>query len=78
MKITVNIDCTPVEARQLMGLPDVQPMQERLMADLEQRFREAAARLSPEVALQHWFGAWPAGVEQMKAAMEKLLKDRSG
>ncbi|MFY9972047.1 MAG: DUF6489 family protein, partial [Roseiarcus sp.] len=27
MKITVDVDCTPLEARQFMGLPDVEPMQ---------------------------------------------------
>ena len=27
MKITVNVDCTPLEARQFMGLPNVEPMQ---------------------------------------------------
>ena len=27
MKVNVEIDCTPIEARQFFGLPDVQPMQ---------------------------------------------------
>ena len=27
MKITIEIDCTPDEARQFVGLPDVKPMQ---------------------------------------------------
>ena len=26
MKINVEVDCTPLEARQFFGLPDVQPM----------------------------------------------------
>jgi hypothetical protein len=29
MKINVEVDCTPLEARQFFGLPDVQPMQTR-------------------------------------------------
>ncbi len=28
MKITVDIDCTPEEARAFFGLPNVQPMQD--------------------------------------------------
>ena len=32
MKITVEIDCTPDEARQFLGLPDMKPMQAALMA----------------------------------------------
>jgi uncharacterized protein DUF6489 len=78
MKITVNIDCTPVEARQLAGLPDVQPMQERLMGEMEQKIREATNRMSPDVLLQRWTGLLPTGVEQMKTAMEQFLRDHSG
>ena len=32
MKITMNVDCTPEEARAFLGLPDVKPMQEQLIA----------------------------------------------
>jgi hypothetical protein len=76
MKITINIDCTPVEARQLAGLPDVQPMQERLLGEIEQKVREATTRMSPDMLLQRWIGLLPTGVEQMKTAMEHLLTDR--
>lgn len=34
MKITIDVDCTPDEARRFLGLPDVAPMQEALMAQL--------------------------------------------
>lgn len=78
MKITITVDCTPVEARQLAGLPDLQPMQERLMGEIEQRFRDAATRMTPEAALQQWFSAWPAGLEQMRLAMEKIMKAQTG
>ena len=27
MKINVEVDCTPLEAREFLGLPDVKPMQ---------------------------------------------------
>ena len=31
MKVTVDIDCTPEEARTFFGLPDVKPMQKAMM-----------------------------------------------
>jgi putative transposase len=37
MKVAVEIDCTPEEARQFMGLPDLQPMQAAVMAEMEKR-----------------------------------------
>jgi hypothetical protein len=42
MKVTIEIDCTPAEARQFMGLPDLQPMQDRLLEEMEGRLRERA------------------------------------
>ena len=37
MNITINIECTPEEARRYMGLPDVGPMQEELIKEMQQR-----------------------------------------
>jgi len=31
MKVTIDIDCTPAEARAFFGLPDVQPLQTAVM-----------------------------------------------
>ena len=52
MKITVNVDCTPLEARQFMGLPDVEPMQKAAMAEIEKRMMTELERFSPEVPVQ--------------------------
>jgi hypothetical protein len=37
MKVTIEIDCTPIEARQFFGLPNVEPLQTAMMAKLEKR-----------------------------------------
>lgn len=31
MKITVNVDCTPVEARNFLGLPDLTPIHDKYL-----------------------------------------------
>ncbi|MEC7028763.1 MAG: DUF6489 family protein, partial [Pseudomonadota bacterium] len=40
MKVTFNIDCTPEEARRFMGLPDVTPLQDKMMEELEKKMQE--------------------------------------
>ncbi len=55
MKVTIDIDCTPLEARQFMGLPDVQPMQTAVMAEIEKRMLAEAAKFSPDGFLRSWF-----------------------
>jgi Family of unknown function (DUF6489) len=54
MKITVNVDCTPLEARQFMGLPDVEPMQKAAMAEIERRMMVELERYSPETLFKAW------------------------
>jgi hypothetical protein len=66
MKITVNIDCTPEEARKFLGLPDVKPMQDALMKDLEERMRANLSALDPETMFNTWFPAGVQGFEQLQ------------
>jgi hypothetical protein len=54
MKVTVDIDCTPAEARQFMGLPDVEPMQKAVMAEIERRMMAELERFSPESLFKAW------------------------
>ena len=65
MKITIDIDCTPEEARAFMGMPDVRPLQDEIMADMKERMKEAARNFEPEAALKSWMGASGEGMEQM-------------
>ena len=39
MKINIDIDCTSEEARTFLGLPDVKPLQEAMLVELEERMR---------------------------------------
>ena len=64
MKVTVNVECSPEEARAFLGLPDVAPMQKALMADLEQRLRSNIQAMNPETMLSTWLPASLQNVEQ--------------
>ena len=66
MKVTVNIDCTPAEARAFFGLPDVQPMQAALMKDLEDRLRKNIQAMDPETMFKTWLPATLKNIEQMQ------------
>jgi Family of unknown function (DUF6489) len=55
MKVNVEIDCTPLEARQFFGLPDVAPMQTAVMDRLQQQVMANIEKVSPEALLQSWF-----------------------
>lgn len=66
MKITMNIECWPEEARRFLGLPDVGPVHEEMMAAFKDRMDEGMAALDPEAMMRSWFGGAAGGVEEMQ------------
>lgn len=54
MKVTVNVDCTPEEARAFIGLPNIAPLQERMMKEMENRMAENLQKLDPETFMKTW------------------------
>ena len=66
MKITINVDCTPEEARRYMGLPDVAPMQEALLKEVEEKMRENMNSLDPEAFMKTWMPATIQGWSEMQ------------
>ncbi|MFI5023474.1 MAG: DUF6489 family protein [Alphaproteobacteria bacterium] len=66
MKITIDIDCTPQEARSFLGLPDLEPLQSALLADVEARMRAALASMDPDALMKLWFPGGMQGWEQLQ------------
>jgi len=66
MKLKFDIDCTPDELRGFFGLPEVKPMQDRLMAELEEKMRANLRALDPEMMLKTWLPAGLKGFEQLQ------------
>ena len=69
MKVKIDLDMTPEEARTLMGLPDLKPMQERLMAQLEKQLSNNMAYVDPEQIMK---GIMPMGAQSMEQFQELL------
>lgn len=78
MKVTIDIDCTPEEARTFLGLPDVQPLQAAMMAELEKRMRSNIEQMDPETMLRTWLPAGLQGLEQMQKLFWSQLASATG
>ncbi|WP_211874658.1 DUF6489 family protein [Plastoroseomonas arctica] len=52
MKMTVEVDCTPEEARRFLGLPDVAPIHAAMLERMQAQVVEMTA--SPEAMLAAW------------------------
>jgi hypothetical protein len=78
MKIHVDIDCTPEEARAFLGLPDVGPMQSALMAELQQRMMANLQAMEPEQLFKTWLPAGIQGWEQLQKAFWSQMSGGPG
>lgn len=75
MKITVNVDCTPEEARAFLGLPDVQPLQEAVMAQMQERVMNSLNAMDPNELLKTWA---PLGLQSMEQIQRFFLSQFTG
>lgn len=69
MKVNIEIDCTPLEARQFFGLPDLGPMQAAVMDRLQQQMTSNIDKLTPEAIMQSWFTFDPLLAERFQDLM---------
>ena len=77
MKVTINIDCTPLEARQFMGLPDVQPMQAAVLAEMEKRLIAETAKFSPDGFMRAWFSEGQQSADWFRGMFKNVLGQAS-
>jgi Family of unknown function (DUF6489) len=66
MKIHLEIDCTAEEARRFFGLPEVRPLQEALLKEVEERLTANIRAMDPKAMLETWLPATLKGFEQMQ------------
>jgi len=54
MKVTIDIDCTPEEARRFLGLPDLDKAYQATLDAITARMREAVGEFDAESLLKSW------------------------
>ncbi|HWH18044.1 MAG TPA: DUF6489 family protein [Allosphingosinicella sp.] len=74
MKVTVDIDCTPEEARRFMGLPDLSSVHD---AYVEKMRSMVADGLTPD-AMTELMKSWAPMGEAGMAMWRSLLEGMSG
>ena len=78
MKVTIEVDCTPEEARVFMGLPDVKPMQAAVLASLEKQAVQAVGQFAPDAMLKTWFTSLPQMSSQVQEMFTRMLAGAGG
>jgi len=69
MKITLNVDCTPQEARAFLGLPDVTAINDAMMTEMQARMKANMAALQPEELMKSWMAFGGQATEHFRKLM---------
>ncbi len=78
MKMNIEIECTPAEARQFLGLPNVEPMQAAVMDQFQKKMLTEMDRISPEAVMNTWLSLMPQGAEQMQKLFTSMFTQGLG
>ncbi len=78
MKITIDVDVTPEEARRFLGLPDLEPMQQAILKDVQDRIQKNIGRLEPEALIRQWFSLAPQGLDQVQKLFGNIANLATG
>lgn len=70
MKMTIEVDCTPEEARRFMGLPDVSGLNDHLVGEMTKRVDANINLLAPEEFMKNWMAFGNGAQEQFRKLME--------
>lgn len=70
MKVTIEIDCTPEEARRAMGLPDLTPLHDRYLAMMQEAMEGQVRPELLENMMRSWAPMGEAGMTFWRRLME--------
>jgi uncharacterized protein DUF6489 len=71
MKINIELEMTPEDARRLMGLPDVTALQAEMLDEMRRRMKTAVDASDPQALLRAWM---PMGAQSFEE-FQKFLWD---
>ena len=74
MKFQFELDCTPEEARTLLGLPDLAPLQKSVLDRIENQLLEAASSMSADGIVKMWLSVIPQASEQYLKTVGGLMR----
>lgn len=72
MKVTVDIDCTPEEARRFMGLPDLSSVHAVYLAKMERMIEEGVTSENVESMVRAWSPMGDAGMAMWRQMFEQM------
>ena len=77
MKISFDIECTPVEARAFLGLPDLAPLHELYIERMTGLLTEGMGPADVERMTRTWLPGISEGMEAWRQAMFNMARPKT-
>ena len=74
MKVKIEIDCEPAEARAFLGLPNVEPLNDHMVAEMQRRMDENIAAMQPDELMKTWTSFGLQAQDHVRRLMESATK----
>ena len=71
MKVKIEIDCEPAEARAFLGLPNVEPLNDHMVAEMQRRMDENIAAMQPDELMKTWTSFGVQAQDHFRRLMER-------
>jgi hypothetical protein len=78
MKINVEVDCTPEEARRFLGFPDLTPVHQAYVEKMTKAVAEGGSPESFAELARAWGPTGEAGMAMWKSMLEGMSGRRDG
>ena len=74
MKVTVDVDCTPEEARRFMGLPDMSSVHEAYLEKMRKLIDEGVTPDMLEQMMSSWAPMGEAGMNMWRTMFDQMSR----
>lgn len=77
MKVKLEVDCTPQEARTFLGLPDVTALNQHMVDEMKARMDANLAMAAPDELMKSWMAFGGQASEQFMKLMTAAASSRT-
>lgn len=73
MKIAIEIDCTPEEAREMLGLPDLKDLQGKWLEKTQEAILANPAQFTADQLIERWTKSAAPGLDLMNQTFGQIM-----
>lgn len=74
MKVNIQIECSPAEARAFLGLPNIEVLNDHIVGLMKSRMEANLDKLQPEEMMKNWAGFGVTAQEQFMKMMQSVAQ----